>query len=462
MNYPIDQRKATSLWKLGLIAITLALVVSLGVVLHTVPVDAHIHTYVVDSLADLSDDDPGDGACAAATGDCTLRAAVEETDWLFNCYGGGSCTPDTDIHTISLPAGTYYISSELGVGGNIVIEGAGSDLTIIDGQDTTGIFTITTGSTVEISQLKITHGEDGTGAGITNYENLTLLDVVISDNYADTSAGGGILNWGQLTLVRVIMSGNDTESDGGAIYNHSPGVMNISDTTFYRNKSLDTTGLNEGGAISNQGTMTIERTTFEGNSAPKGGAFDNWGTALLTNVTISNNTANTPLTTGGGAMRNESGANLTLRNVTIADNTTTTGAAFYNGGNISVAHTIIANNTVFNCNLGLTVPTVPVSHHNIDSGSTCNFYDGSVLYNTAPLLDPLADNGGYTETHALGDGSPAIDAGDNCMSGGSPILTDQRGFPRTVDGDVDGTATCDIGAFEAPPPYQLWLPLIMR
>jgi hypothetical protein len=79
----------------------------------------------------------------------------------------------------------------------------------------------------------------------------------------------------------------------------------------------------------------------------------------------------------------------------------------------------------------------------------------------AKVLAPAA-NGGPTETMALASDSPAIDAGGTCMSEGSPLLTDQRGWPRTVDGDVDGTATCDLGAFEAPPPYQLWLPLIAK
>jgi len=58
----------------------------------------------------------------------------------------------------------------------------------------------------------------------------------------------------------------------------------------------------------------------------------------------------------------------------------------------------------------------------------------------APLLLPLADNGGPTLTHALNAGSPAIDHGNNL--GG--LDTDQRGsgFAR-----VQGKAP-DIGAFE--------------
>ena len=61
-----------------------------------------------------------------------------------------------------------------------------------------------------------------------------------------------------------------------------------------------------------------------------------------------------------------------------------------------------------------------------------------------PLLGPLADNGGKTLTHGLLPGSMAIDAGHKA---GCPEK-DQRGYSRPADGDEDGTAECDIGAFE--------------
>lgn len=75
---------------------------------------------------------------------------------------------------------------------------------------------------------------------------------------------------------------------------------------------------------------------------------------------------------------------------------------------------------------------------------------GTVTLND-PQLGPLADNGGPTQTHALPAGSPAIDAGNagGCRDSLGALLTaDQRGFARTVDGDADGTAICDIGAYE--------------
>jgi hypothetical protein len=61
-----------------------------------------------------------------------------------------------------------------------------------------------------------------------------------------------------------------------------------------------------------------------------------------------------------------------------------------------------------------------------------------------PLLGPLANNGGPTFTHALLPGSPALDA----LTESCPV-TDQRGVARPYDGDGDGVALCDIGAFES-------------
>jgi hypothetical protein len=59
-------------------------------------------------------------------------------------------------------------------------------------------------------------------------------------------------------------------------------------------------------------------------------------------------------------------------------------------------------------------------------------------------------NGGTTPTRALQTGSPAIDAGINDLANAAELTTDQRGtgFARIRDGNSDGTATVDIGAFE--------------
>jgi hypothetical protein len=75
-----------------------------------------------------------------------------------------------------------------------------------------------------------------------------------------------------------------------------------------------------------------------------------------------------------------------------------------------------------------------------------------------PLLGSLTDNGGSTQTMALGVGSPAIDAGDDA----SCEATDQRGMARPIDGDGNGTAVCDIGAYEKETTHIVYLPIVLK
>jgi hypothetical protein len=65
----------------------------------------------------------------------------------------------------------------------------------------------------------------------------------------------------------------------------------------------------------------------------------------------------------------------------------------------------------------------------------------SSLFDVDPLLAPLADNGGSTQTMALDPASPAVDAGPPKRRLGCPAR-DQRGVQRPQG------AHCDMGAFE--------------
>ena len=78
------------------------------------------------------------------------------------------------------------------------------------------------------------------------------------------------------------------------------------------------------------------------------------------------------------------------------------------------------------------------------AGCTIN---GTTTHNVGgdPLLAPLALNGGATPNHALGAGSPAIDAANpgGCLDNlGALLVVDQRGQPRPFG------VQCDIGAYE--------------
>ncbi|MDD3646898.1 MAG: myxococcus cysteine-rich repeat containing protein [Candidatus Dojkabacteria bacterium] len=69
-----------------------------------------------------------------------------------------------------------------------------------------------------------------------------------------------------------------------------------------------------------------------------------------------------------------------------------------------------------------------------------------------PEIDPLADNGGTLYTHALPLTSPALDYSTDCTdAGGTPVTTDERLISRPIDGDENGSAVCDSGAYEYNP-----------
>src|SRR5690606_28103931 len=71
-------------------------------------------------------------------------------------------------------------------------------------------------------------------------------------------------------------------------------------------------------------------------------------------------------------------------------------------------------------------------------------YPGTGNIEADPLLGSLADNGGFTHTHSIDASSPAIDTGSASVC---PVV-DHRSYMRPIDGDGDGTALCDMGAYE--------------
>lgn len=275
------------------------------------------------------------------------------------------------------------------------LTGAGAAKTIIDGGGAARVFSIlNTSATVVLSKMTI---RNGAAAG-----------------------GGGILNWGTLTLNASTVSGNAAVSDYSAT----------------------------GGGIYNSGTLRINACTLSGNAGTTnfiyGGAIYNSGSVAINNSTLSGNSANGFTGGGGGGIYNLSV--LKIANSTLSGNSGSPyGGAIYNGGTMTIKNSIVAHSPAGGNCYGTTT-----SHgYNLSSDGTCNFnYIGDVN-NTDPLLGPLQNNGGPTETLALLTGSPAIDAGNpgGCTDDRGHLLkTDQRGQPRP---DNEDTAGCDMGAYES-------------
>jgi putative Ig domain-containing protein/CARDB protein len=358
--------------------------------------------------------------------------------------------------TIVVPAGTITLNAALGqlvLSKNLIIQGAGAGATIVDGARKNRLFFIFSpdliAPQVAISGVTIRNGQppEFVGGGILNRGNLTLTNVVVSGNTAKGASpagsplpdgGGGIYNGvnSTMTLSRVVVTGN-TATRGGGIYNDILGTATLTDVTVSNNQ----TGVEAGGAgLYNAGTASLSGVTVSGNATDNAGAgIETIGTATLTNVTVSGNAA----TNGGGIYIADSslGPALTiLTNVTITANTaglpgTGAGGLFSAGAAPKLTNVIVSGNTTVNC-----FGPITSLGHNLDSGTTCGFPGTGDLSNADPLLGPLQNNGGFTLTHALLAGSPAIDAGTNT---GCPP-TDQRGAPFLRPQGLK----CDIGAYE--------------
>ena len=204
-----------------------------------------------------------------------------------------------------------------------------------------------------------------------------------------------------------------------------------------------------GGAISNEGTLTLTQCTLSGNSANYGGAIRGSGT--LTHCTLTGNTASN----SGGAI--DVLGTVTLIHCTVAGNSaggSLGGGGVYvsDGPTLVMENSIVAGNTLTGSGTGpdirIGLATVTATGANLVQtaiAGTGTVNGTGTISTAAPLLAPLASNGGPTKTMALLPGSPAIDAA-TVIPG---LTTDQRGLPRSRDGDATAGAAPDIGAYEA-------------
>jgi CSLREA domain-containing protein len=362
-----------------------------GILLATISLQT-VQGYVVNSLGDATDFNPGDGICsttASPTGPCTLRAALVEA----NADGAGP-------YNVALPAGTITVGSSLPVSTNINIYGLCPGLSIVDGGGSFTIFQSSSANkTFNLTSLRLQNGFAAASNGVwsTGFNANDTLTCLYDYFYNNIGTFGGALSiWnGTFNCDQCVFDSNNDTAGRGVIFGGN--AINITRSLFVDNYSTAIWVLG--------GPNFISNSTFYNNAGGPAIALNTGGGLTLTNNTFINNVE----AVGPGS----AGTPATLANNLFFNNTTQCGGLTFtsSGGNL-----VYPND------------------------GTCNTTQPTDIA-LAPTLGPIQNNGGFSSTVALLPGSAGIDA---AVVGNCPA-TDQRAYPRLVDG------MCDIGAYESAP-----------
>lgn len=313
------------------------------------------------------------------------------------------------------------------------------------------------------------------GAAIYNPAGyLELSGCLLEDNWGDD--GGAIYNGGRLRMESCTFADNESYGHGGGLFNAGHARLTrcnlISNGSFQRaagiynryRLALSECTLSggsanfDGGGLVNRfaATAEIERCTISGNIAEGGyaGGISNEGWMSLTNSTVSGNQASNG--DGGGGIGNS--GSLWLVSSTVTANSTTDfggGILTYPAGRLTLENSIIAGNTADGS--GPDIDGEIWSEDGVSLLGSLSGVDGTFTgIVAAPLLAPLANNGGPTATHLPLSGSPAINAG-----GATTLTADQRGFTRVVGGTVDigsvETGVLFADDFSGPSPLSKYI-----
>lgn len=385
----------------------------------------------VNTVADLIDDNAGNGLCHTSANTCSLRAAIMEAN--------RSSVVSARI-LINLPSGTYRLTltptgfngddtgdlnlTAPGAGQSIALVGAAAVSTIIDANQTDRALSIRSGRVATLANVTIRNGSvvsDNGGGILIRNSTLTIEDSVIEANQSDN--GGGIVNdSGVLNILRSTIRSNTAENQGGGIFVF--GRTTIRDSTLYGN------GARQGGGIQNTAEdLSVINSTLSGNHAfADGGGIFNSHTAFLYNTSIIDNDANhqSMVLGSGGGVFNQPGSRFVMFNSLIVGNTNHGSFPWDCNGTLEV--------------YGSNLLSVMGDIHNC---SIPNLFSWALMERAA--LGPLRDNGGPTQTHALLSGSLAINATSiqGCVGPlDIALATDQRGLPRGL------SENCDVGAYE--------------
>ncbi len=428
---------------------------------------------------------------------------------LRQAVGDAGCATNLVVFDPILAGGVISLTGQIRLEDRITIDGSAAPGVTISGNELSRIFRIEPSAIVTLTNLTLARGREGAfnGGAIWNQGVLTLDNVLVRDSSAPGSLGGGIYNKpeGTLTLQNgTVISGhtalngaglyndgglvtingatliyNTATSLGGGVYNLGSGKMEIVDATLTEN-----TASVDGGGLYSSGTLTMTHTNIEDNQAnDDGGGIFNTGFMTITASTIHENST----VDEGGGIHNDTLDTLFMKNSTISGNTTNDdGAGLFNRGTTELSFVTIANNVALDDGGGIYDLSIFSYKNSIVAGNSANgsisnsladctnvLSGDSLGYNVVGLgtgcpigstdattpsstvftleLEPLADNGGPTLTHALRSTGASVDRGDPAANSdactdynGHEVVVDQRDLVRPGP----GSEACDSGAYE--------------
>ena len=327
-----------------------------------------------------------------------VDAGAVQTNYL-------TVTTSADPGTGTCPGSSCSLREAIATASDEDIDFSSTAFPPTPGTPTTITLSPTSGGLTISGQVNIV-GPGANVAAVSGIEDVGAIAILTVDSGADAFVYGLTITGGDNFTV------NTTTGDGGAIDNE--GTLTVSNSTISGNGAID-----GGGIFNDTGTLTVSNSTISGNSANIGGGiFNGTGTLTVSNSTISGNSSNE-----GEGIDNQSGT-VTVSNSTISGNFSAVG--FGAGGDIENDDTLtLANSIVGFCG---------------GSGCSSTGDNGNVIDDTASqiMLAPLGFYGGATQTMPPLPGSPALGAG--VVEAGEPT-TDQRGAPRpSKAGDIDSGA----------------------
>ena len=227
-----------------------------------------------------------------------LHLGIETFTDLQNAIGlvDGILTLDSDIAMTDDEAAGFV--NGVAINKNIRIDGKGHT---IDAKNLGRIFSIGEGFTVTLTNATLINGRAVEGGAIYNDGSLTLSDVKLSDNAAD-SYGGAVFNNGELVVSDSVFDSNDivnrgsasVDYGGAAIYNWYDGVLTVSGSNFTNNIKNYKNGDCLVGAVATIGDATISGSNFVNNAGRWGGAISTTGDLLegsaVSTLTVSGST----------------------------------------------------------------------------------------------------------------------------------------------------------------------------